>query len=138
MKRKWEIIAGSIGGVVSLIFFGGVSVTMKQMSQNEFIEMYRDFAKDGNVSATEAYHSLTNITNYFSIALFLSIIFLIVAICFSIKDKYLIVAVLLYAIAGIVLLLGTQMIAYPFSFFYFVACGLATYRLIKRREIIHV
>ncbi|MGM0125993.1 hypothetical protein IGI37_003394 [Enterococcus sp. AZ194] len=138
MKRKWEIIAGSVGGITSLIFFGGVSVTMKQMSLEEFTAVYRDFIKDSRISTTTAYELLTNMTNYFALALFLSIILLMIGICFSIKDKYLVIAVVLYGMAGIVLLFGTQLLAFPFSFFYFVACVLAVYRLIKRRETNHV
>ena len=31
MKRKWEAIVGIIGGILALVFFGGLAVTLKKM-----------------------------------------------------------------------------------------------------------
>ena len=36
MKRKWELLLGMIGGSLSLIFFGGLAVTLSNMSASEF------------------------------------------------------------------------------------------------------
>ncbi|MFR1943720.1 MAG: hypothetical protein ACLSYA_12890 [Enterococcus durans] len=53
-----------------------------------------------------------------------------------IKEKYLIIAASLYLVAGLILLLGTQFIAFPFTFFYFMAAVLTVYRIkIKKGQV---
>ncbi len=41
MKRKWELLLGMVGGSLSLIFFGGLAVTLSNMSASEFKKSYQ-------------------------------------------------------------------------------------------------
>ena len=46
MKRKWELLLGMVGGSLSLIFFGGLAVTLSNMSASEFKKSYQSLAVD--------------------------------------------------------------------------------------------
>ncbi|WP_185777040.1 hypothetical protein [Enterococcus durans] len=47
-----------------------------------------------------------------------------------------IIAASLYLVAGLILLLGTQFIAFPFTFVYFMAAVLTVYRIkIKKGQV---
>lgn len=136
MKRKWEAIVGIIGGILALVFFGGLAVTLKKMSIKDFETSYQALKLEKTGTLDNTFHLLQDMTGLFAITLFISLIFLVVAIFFSIKEKYLIIAASLYLVAGLILLLGTQFIAFPFTFFYFMAAVLTVYRIkIKKGQV---
>ncbi|MFS0985083.1 hypothetical protein [Enterococcus durans] len=136
MKRKWESIVGIIGGILALVFFGGLAVTLKKMSIKDFETSYQALKLEKTGTLDNTFHLLQDMTGLFAITLFISLIFLVVAVFFSIKEKYLIIAASLYLVAGLILLLGTQFIAFPFTFFYFMAAVLTVYRIkIKKGQV---
>ncbi|MBE8849048.1 MULTISPECIES: DUF4064 domain-containing protein [Enterococcus] len=136
MKRKWEAIVGIIGGILALVFFGGLAVTLKKMSIKDFETSYQALKLEKTGTLDNTFHLLQDMTGLFAITLFISLIFLVVAVFFSIKEKYLIIAASLYLVAGLILLLGTQFIAFPFTFFYFMAAVLTVYRIkIKKGQV---
>lgn len=136
MKRKWEVIVGIIGGILALVFFGGLAVTLKKMSVKDFETSYQALKLEKTGTLDNTFHLLQDMTGLFAITLFISLIFLVVAVFFSIKEKYLIIAASLYLVAGLILLLGTQFIAFPFTFFYFMAAVLTVYRIkIKKGQV---
>lgn len=139
MKRKWEAIVGIIGGILALVFFGGLAVTLKKMSVKDFETSYQALKLEKTGTLDNTFHLLQDMTGLFAITLFISLIFLVVAVFFSIKEKYLIIAASLYLVAGLILLLGTQFIAFPFTFFYFMAAVLTVYRIkIKKGQVRNV
>ncbi|MFS0926788.1 hypothetical protein [Enterococcus durans] len=136
MKKKWEAIVGIIGGILALVFFGGLAVTLKKMSIKDFETSYQALKLEKTGTLDNTFHLLQDMTGLFAITLFISLIFLVVAVFFSIKEKYLIIAASLYLVAGLILLLGTQFIAFPFTFFYFMAAVLTVYRIkIKKGQV---
>ncbi|STP29251.1 DUF4064 domain-containing protein [Enterococcus durans] len=136
MKRKWEAIVGIIGGILALVFFGGLAVTLKKMSIKDFETSYQALKLEKTGTLDNTFHLLQDMTGLFAITLFISLIFLVVAVFFSIKEKYLIIAASLYLVAGLILLLGTKFIAFPFTFFYFMAAVLTVYRIkIKKGQV---
>ncbi|MFB8506423.1 hypothetical protein ACFC4I_11865 [Enterococcus durans] len=136
MKRKWEAIVGIIGGILALVFFGGLAVTLKKMSVKDFETSYQALKLEKTGTLDNTFHLLQDMTGLFAITLFISLIFLVAAVFFSIKEKYLIIAASLYLVAGLILLLGTQFIAFPFTFFYFMAAVLTVYRIkIKKGQV---
>ncbi|MBE9888160.1 DUF4064 domain-containing protein [Enterococcus durans] len=136
MKRKWEAIVGIIGGILALVFFGGLAVTLKKMSIKDFETSYQALKLEKTGTLDNTFHLLQDMTGLFAITLFISLIFLVVAVFFSIKEKYLIIAASLYLVAGLILLLGTQFITFPFTFFYFMAAVLTVYRIkIKKGQV---
>lgn len=137
MKRKWDMAVGAVGGIVSLIFLGGIAVTVRQLTPDEFKKIYADSslsAQLDGVSLEHAQEMLNRLAGYFALALFGALAFLTAALLLSSKDRYLRVTASLYAIAGLILLLGTQFVAYPFAFLFFAACGLVIYRYSLRRK----
>ncbi len=129
MKQKWEAIIGGIGGGFALVFFGGLAVTLKKMSVEDFETSYKTLELETAGTLENTLHLLQNMTSLFAITLFISLILLVIAVFFSVKEKYLIIAAGLYLVSGLVLLFGTQFIAFPFTFFYFLAAILTVYRI---------
>lgn len=132
MKRKWEVFTGGAGGLLSMLFIGGLSVTLNNMSLQEFSQSYQRLGIETSYSVESIFESLKDVTGLFTVSLFISLIFLLVAVFLSLKEKFLGAAATLYFIAGVILLLGTQFIAFPFAFFYFAAGILSIYR--KRKD----
>ena len=115
MKRKWELLLGMVGGSLSLIFFGGLAVTLSTLSLENTFGLLQDM------------------TGLFAVVLFISLAFLAVALFLTAKGKYLTTATGLYFITGFILLIGTQFIAFPFAFFYFAAGAFSLYRVRMRK-----
>lgn len=106
------------------------------MSVKDFETSYQALKLEKTGTLDNTFHLLQDMTGLFAITLFISLIFLVVAVFFSIKEKYLIIAASLYLVAGLILLLGTQFIAFPFTFFYFMAAVLTVYRIkIKKGQV---
>ena len=134
MKRKWELLLGMIGGSLSLIFFGGLAVTLSNMSASEFKKSYQSLAVDHpTLSLENTFGLLQDMTGLFAVVLFISLAFLAVALFLTAKGKYLTTATGLYFITGFILLIGTQFIAFPFAFFYFAAGAFSLYRVRMRK-----
>lgn len=135
MKRKWELLLGMIGGSLSLIFFGGLAVTLSNMSASEFKKSYQSLAVDHpSLSLENTFELLQDMTGLFAVVLFISLAFLAVALFLTAKGKYLTTATGLYFITGVILFVGTQFIAFPFAFFYFAAGAFSLYRVRIRKE----
>ncbi|OBS63304.1 hypothetical protein AX758_07535 [Enterococcus mundtii] len=128
MTKKWEISFGLIGGSAALLFFGGIAVTFNQMSLSNFRETYQALSLEYIGSVEETFELLRKTTGLFSVTLFLSLIGLCLALYLSLKGKASPAAALIYLVSGVLLLFGTQFIAYPFVFFYLLAAGSSMYR----------
>ncbi len=135
MKRKWELLLGMVGGSLSLIFFGGLAVTLSNMSASEF-------KKKLSVACCRSFNFVFRkyiwiITGHdWSVCrcvVYFTCFFLAVALFLTAKGKYLTTATGLYFITGFILLIGTQFIAFPFAFFYFAAGAFSLYRVRMRK-----
>ena len=106
MKRKWELLLGMIGGSLSLIFFGGLAVTLSNMSASEFKKSYQSLAVDHpSLSLENTFELLKDMTGLFAVVLFISLAFLAVALFLTAKGKYLTTATgLLYCWSALSLL----------------------------------
>lgn len=128
MTKKWEISFGLIGGSAALLFFGGIAVTFNQMSLSNFRETYQALSLEYIGSVEETFELLRKTTGLFSVSLFLSLSGLCLALYLSLRGKASPMAALIYLVSGVLLLFGTQFIAYPFVFFYLLAAGSSMYR----------
>ncbi|MBK4858837.1 hypothetical protein CU000_1265 [Enterococcus faecium] len=103
---------GMVGGSLSLIFFGGLAVTLSNMSASEFKKSYQSLAVDHpTLSLENTFGLLQDMTSLFAVVLFISLAFLAVALFLTAKGKYLTTATGLYFITGFILLIGTQFIS---------------------------
>ncbi|WP_165006217.1 MULTISPECIES: DUF4064 domain-containing protein [unclassified Enterococcus] len=135
MKRKWEVLLGAIGGILSLVFFGGLAVTLRNMTASDFKNSYQSLSLEtAGLSLEKTFQMLKDMTGLFAVVLFISLILLVIALFLSAKERYLPAATGLYFLTGAVLLIGTQFIAFPFAFFYFLAGALSFYRIRLRKE----
>ncbi|MBK4752498.1 hypothetical protein CU022_1221 [Enterococcus faecium] len=101
-----------VGGSLSLIFFGGLAVTLSNMSASEFKKSYQSLAVDHpTLSLENTFGLLQDMTSLFAVVLFISLAFLAVALFLTAKGKYLTTATGLYFITGFILLIGTQFIS---------------------------
>lgn len=104
-----------VGGSLSLIFFGGLAVTLSNMSASEF-KSYQSLAVDhSTLSLENTFGLLQDMTGLFAVVLFISLAFSS-SIVLTAKGKYLTTATGLYFITGFILLIGTQFIAFPLHF----------------------
>lgn len=129
MKRRWDMIVASVGGILTLLFIGGIAVTMRVMDVSDFESIYNSLFSENGKDINETFKMLQSLTALFSVALFLSLFFLMLALVFSWRGRYRYVPSILYGIAGLILLIGTQFIAYPLAFFFFLASGISIYQL---------
>lgn len=129
MKRRWDMIVASVGGILTLLFIGGIGVTMRVMDVSDFESIYNSLFSEKGKDINETFKMLQSLTALFSVALFLSLFFLMLALVFSWRGRYRYVPSILYGIAGLILLFGTQFIAYPLAFFFFLASGISIYQL---------
>lgn len=133
MIRKAETIIGIIGGVLSLIFFGAFSVTIMSTDFETFEEtLYPSLPNyETFTSSEQAYELMTEFSIWMGIFLFLMVIILVFATLFIYRNGRPKIAGILYIVTGVLLLIGTQGIGFPFAFLFFVSAGLSFFRKIE-------
>ncbi|GAA0356470.1 DUF4064 domain-containing protein [Alkalibacterium iburiense] len=133
MIRKAETIIGIIGGVLSLIFFGAFSVTIMSTDFETFEEtLYPSLPNyETFTSSEQAYELMTEFSTWMGIFLFLMVIVLVFATLFIYRNGRPKIAGILYIVTGVLLLIGTQGIGFPFAFLFFVSAGLSFFRKIE-------
>lgn len=133
MIRKAETIIGIIGGVLSLIFFGAFSVTIMSTDFETFEEtLYPSLPNyETFTSSEQAYDLMTEFSTWMGIFLFLMVIVLVFATLFIYRNGRPKIAGILYIVTGVLLLIGTQGIGFPFAFLFFVSAGLSFFRKIE-------
>jgi di/tricarboxylate transporter len=130
MKRKWEVIIGMAGMVLSVLFLGGFSLTMTSMDTETYKETVFPILQEG-VSSGEMQDSLEAmnvLAIWFGITLILVLAFVIVATAFIWRNLHPRWAGVLYLVAGFSTLIGTQFIAFPIAFLFFLAGALCLLR----------
>lgn len=130
MTRKLEVIISIVVGIVSLIFLGGYALTMTQMSQGQFEEtLFQSLGDTVTSKGPElAYVELKTLGVWFGATLVLTLFGLVISSYLIGNNRKPKLAGIGYLITGIILLLGSQTIAFPLAFFCFVLAGLAFFR----------
>ena len=128
MIRKAETIIGLIGGGLSLLVFGLFSVVIFSMEDVQAFEsgIYPLLPENDVFSnEVEALDLLRQASAWMAIFLFLMTITLVVATVFIYKNGRPKIAGALYIVTGLLQLIGTQGLGFPFAFFFFVAAYLS-------------
>ncbi|MEC6747976.1 DUF4064 domain-containing protein [Marinilactibacillus sp. XAAS-LB27] len=130
MRRKAEAIIGMIGGVLSIIIFGGFSATMLSTDRDVFEQTLFPLLPDVErfSGVDEAYELMTQFSNWMGIFLFLMAASLAAATVLIIKNKKPKLAGSFYAVSGICLLIGTQGLGFMFAFLLFTSALLSFIR----------
>jgi len=136
MKRRWEVIIGIIGLVLCLIFLGGFSLTITSMDESTFRNsVYPIMQGSSNMNdQTESFEAMKTFGVWCGISLLVVFTFVIVATLLVWKDTHPKWASLLYLFAGACTLMGTQLVAFPLAFIFFVVAGLCMFRKVGSRK----
>lgn len=140
MKRKSEVIIGLIGAILCIILLGGFSLTMTTMEEGTFATSVFPTLQEG-VSIndlSESFEAMKALAVWFGITLLIVLIFIVIATSFIWKNKFPKRAAFFFLLAGLATLIGTQMIAFPIAFFFFIASGLCFFRKMIDKEIDYV
>ncbi|WP_071131883.1 DUF4064 domain-containing protein [Enterococcus timonensis] len=130
MNRKLEQILGIIGAAAVLLFLGGFTVVTNGLEEATFAEKYADtFATliDG-LGVEEGLTVLKTLGAWFGVTVFIVLILVALATFFIHHNRYPKIAGLFYLLAGLVTLFGSQLVAYPLAFIFFVVAALCFLR----------
>ncbi|MGD6843488.1 hypothetical protein ACQCVH_13330 [Bacillus infantis] len=135
MKRKWETMIAMAGALLCLIFLGGFSMTILTMDEVTFEEavypvLQTDAAKP---RVSESYEAVKTLAVWFGVTMIAVLVFTAIATLFIRKNKNPKAAAVFYTLAGLTALAGTQMIAFPLAFIFFLAAALCLFRKIQRK-----
>ncbi|WP_346208082.1 DUF4064 domain-containing protein [Caldifermentibacillus hisashii] len=135
MKRKWEVIIGIVGLVLCLFFLGGFSVTITSMDEGTYEKtvfpvLQKGISKD---HISESFEAIKALASWFGLTMLVVLIFVLLATTIIWKNKYPRLAALFYTLAGFATLFGTQMIAFPLAFLFFLSGILCAFRKINNR-----
>ncbi|UJF15668.1 hypothetical protein LZ578_00180 [Jeotgalibaca sp. MA1X17-3] len=130
MNRKWEKGIGITGALLVVIFLGGFAVTINQINMADFQDTIVPIFKDviPNIETAEGLESMKTLGAWFSVTVFLTIIMVALGTLFVTRNKYPKRAAIFYGLAGLVVLIGSQLIAFPLAFIFFVVAGLCMWR----------
>ncbi|MGI8384290.1 DUF4064 domain-containing protein [Robertmurraya sp. P23] len=140
MKRKWEVIIGLIGAILCVIMLGGFSLTITTMEEGTFAESVFPTLQEG-VSIndlSESFEAMKALAVWFGITLLIVLITVVIATLSIWRNKFPKRAAIFFLLAGLATLIGTQMIAFPIAFFFFVASGLCFFRKLIDKELDYV
>jgi hypothetical protein len=140
MKRKWEVIIGLIGAILCVIMLGGFSLTMTTMEEGTFAKSVFPILQEG-VSIhdlSQSFEAMKALAVWFGVTLLIVLISVVIATLSILKNKFPKRAALFFSLAGLATLIGTQMIAFPIAFFFFVTSGLCLFRKVRDEEIVYV
>lgn len=136
MKRKWEVIIGIAGAVLCLIFLGGFSLTITSMKKSHFEKTVFPILQD-SVSieyVSESFEAVKALAAWFGVSLLIVLLLIVIATLSIWRNRYPKRAALFYVLAGAVTLIGTQFIAFPIAFLFFIAAVLCLFRKIGKEE----
>ncbi|WP_312097032.1 DUF4064 domain-containing protein [Niallia sp.] len=130
MKRKWEVIIGVVGIVLCIVFLGGFSLTMTSMDEETYKVTVFPILQDGVSlgSVKDSLEAMNVLAIWFGITLLLVLILVVFATAFIWNNRYPKWAAILYLLAGLSTLIGTQFIAFPIAFLFFLVGALCMFR----------
>lgn len=130
MKRKWEVIIGVVGVILCVIFLGGFSLTITSMNQETYKEtVFPILQEDVSISHVhDSLEAMNALAIWFGITLLLVLVLVLFATTFIWKERFPKWAAVLYLFAGLSTLIGTQFIAFPIAFLFFLAAALCLFR----------
>jgi phosphoglycerol transferase MdoB-like AlkP superfamily enzyme len=136
MKRKWEVIIGIAGVILCAIFLGGFSLTMTSMEESIYETTVFPILQEGvsEEYVSESFEAVQALAIWFGITLLIVFILVALATLSIWQNKYPKRGAVFFLFAGLATLLGTQFIAFPLAFLFFIAVALCLFRKIKEKE----
>jgi phosphoglycerol transferase MdoB-like AlkP superfamily enzyme len=136
MKRKWEVIIGIAGMILCVIFLGGFSLTITSMEESTYTTTVFPILQEGvsEEYVSESFEAVKALATWFGVTLLIVFILVAFAALSIWRNKYPKRGAVLFICAGLVTLMGTQFIAFPIAFLFFIAAGLCLFRKLKEKE----
>lgn len=130
MSRRLELIIGYIGAAIVVLFMGGFAVVMNMLTKHEYqTVVYPVFEKYLNEISTQKGLTLfKTLGAWFGFTVIAVLILVAIASMLLRAHKRIYLAASLYFVAGLATLFGSQMIAYPIAFIFFVVAALCFLR----------
>ena len=128
MNRKLEKTLGIIGAGLVLVLMGGFALTIMNISFDQFVEVIAPAFQDSvvNVASEEGFETVRTLAAWFAVTAFVTLA--LVALANLLMNRYPNRAAVCYFVTGLVVLFGSQLIAYPLAFIFFVVAALALLR----------
>lgn len=130
MTRKLEVVMSLLIGIFSLVFLGGYALTMSQLNQNQFEKTLYLTLGEG-VSAkgpVQAYTELKTLSVWLGMTLILTLLGLVISSYLIGHNRRPKMAAIAYTLTGFILLVGSQLLAYPLAFVCFMLAALSVLR----------
>lgn len=115
MNRKWVRIMIGIVTTIVVGIFGVLSLTIHHMNETQYQEWMQQMP---SLNTVEGFIALQTLGAWFAVTVM--IVLFGVAAAFIVYKRYVTVSSVLLLVSGVLLLLGTQLLAFPFAFFFFV------------------
>lgn len=136
MKRKWEVIIGIAGVILCVIFLGGFSLTITSMEESTYETTVFPILQEGvsEEYVSQSFEAVKALAIWFGVTLLIVFILVALAALSIWRNKYPKRGAVLFIFAGLATLIGTQFIAFPIAFLFFITAGLCLLRKIKDKE----
>ena len=136
MKRKWEVMIGIAGVILCVIFLGGFSLTITSMEESTFEKTVFPILQEGvsEEYISESFEAMKVLAIWFGVTLLIVLILVALAALSIWQNKYPKRGAVFFIFAGITALIGTQFIAFPLAFLFFIAAALCLFRRINEKE----
>lgn len=130
MSRKLEIIIGYVGAALCLVFLGGFTVITNVMTETDYQKIFQPIFNKGLVGLSDqaGMTLFQTLGSWFGITLIAVLIIVAIANLLLRHHHRIKIAGLLYLFAGLITLFGSQLLAYPLAFIFFVVSGLCFLR----------
>jgi hypothetical protein len=137
MIRKTETIIGLVGGVLSLLVFGGFSATILSTELQTFEETLYPLLPDVETfgSVDESYELISQFSAWLGIFLFLMAISLVLATVLIMRNGRPKTAGFFYCLSSVFLFIGTQGIGFVFAFLFLVSAYLSFVKKIPENDL---
>ena len=132
-SRRAELWLTGIGAGLATVFLGGFAVVVNRIDEATYLEVVRPVLLGGadHLSAAEAFEAGRTLSAWFGFTLLLVLALAAVAILSLRRRPWRRRTAWWLLAAGLVCLLGSQLIAYPIAFFFFLGAGLLVARPVR-------
>ncbi|GLI83743.1 hypothetical protein ANABIO32_14400 [Rossellomorea marisflavi] len=136
MTRKRELIITLSGGFLCLFFLGGFALTILPMDEATYADKVFPFLQ-GSLPAEELgqnFEAVKTLSTWFAVTLLVVLALIALASFFLKGNRNPGRAGIILMVAGGATLIGTQLVAFPLAFLFFLAAALCFFRKQPNRK----